>query len=229
MCPKRPRCHLRTSGEKPGRGGSEQDLPEREDHRPRHVSPPFGLVPVQERGRSDSQAHPGDKERHRQVHERECRAAFGAATQRLTAETAAMAAGSGSRPQRLNWGSRRDAQGIEARQTRDRRRVVARRCGLQNQAMAAILSRPSAFVPVAMSLAALALIAAQIATAGLGRQPDEGMAAHVWQLLMAAQLPLILYFAITWLPRAPRQASAVLGVQLLAFLAAVAPVAILRW
>jgi hypothetical protein len=92
-----------------------------------------------------------------------------------------------------------------------------------------ILRRPSAFLPVAMSLAALSLIGAQIATAGVVPQRDEGLAAHLWQLLMAAQLPVILYFAVTWLPRAPRWASVVLAIQILAVLAAAMPVAILRW
>jgi spore maturation protein SpmB len=95
--------------------------------------------------------------------------------------------------------------------------------------MDAIARRPSAFIPVAMSLAALGLIAAHIATAGVAPQRDEGIAAHLWQLLMATQIPLILYFAATGLPRAPRSTSVVLAVQLLAVLAAVAPVAILRW
>ena len=95
--------------------------------------------------------------------------------------------------------------------------------------MTAVVRRPSAFLPMAMSLAALGLIVAHIVTAGVAPQRDEGLAAHVWQLLIVAQLPVILYFAVTWLPRAPRPASLVLVIQLLAVLAAAAPVFILRW
>ena len=95
--------------------------------------------------------------------------------------------------------------------------------------MTAVVRRPSACLPMAMSLAALGLIVAHIVTAGVARQRDEGLAAHLWQLLIVAQLPVILYFAVTWLPRAPRPASLVLVIQLLAVLAAAAPVFILRW
>ena len=31
---------------------------------------------------------------------------------------------------------------------------------------------------------------------GLVREPDEGSIAHLWQLLMAGQLPILAYFAI---------------------------------
>ena len=95
--------------------------------------------------------------------------------------------------------------------------------------MTAVVRRPSACLPMAMSLAALGLIVAHIVTAGVAPQRDEGLAAHLWQLLIVAQLPVILYFAVTWLPRAPRPASLVLVIQLLAVLAAAAPVFILRW
>lgn len=80
-----------------------------------------------------------------------------------------------------------------------------------------------------MSLAAVGVIAARIATIGVGAEPDEGTAAHLWQALMVAQLPVIFYFAVTSLPRAPRSGTLVLAVQLLAALAAMAPVFILHW
>jgi len=80
-----------------------------------------------------------------------------------------------------------------------------------------------------MSFAAIAVIVAHIAIAGIARQPDEGTAAHLWQLLMAGQLPVIAFFALTWLPRAPREALLVLGLQAAAGLAAAAPVFLLNW
>jgi len=55
-------------------------------------------------------------------------------------------------------------------------------------------------------------------------RPDEGAVAHIWQILMAGQLPLLLFFAIQWLRKAPRQAIGVLAVQAGAVLAAMAPV-----
>jgi hypothetical protein len=80
-----------------------------------------------------------------------------------------------------------------------------------------------------MSLAALALVLGHIAVFGTARQPDEGAAAHLWQLLMAGQLPVIAFFAVTTLPRRARQGLAVLAVQAVAMLAAAAPVFILNW
>ena len=82
----------------------------------------------------------------------------------------------------------------------------------------------SALVPVAMSLAALATVVTHIALFGAARQPDEGTAAHIWQLLMAGQAPVIAWFAIKWLPSAPREALPVLGIQAAAALAALFPV-----
>jgi hypothetical protein len=92
-----------------------------------------------------------------------------------------------------------------------------------------IVKRPSALAPLAMSGAALAIVLAHIATSGIERQADEGTAAHLWQLLMAGQLPVVAFFAITWLPRSPRQALLVLALQAGAALAALAPVFLLHW
>jgi hypothetical protein len=92
----------------------------------------------------------------------------------------------------------------------------------------ATLKQPSAFIPLAMSLAALALVIGHMATAGVAREADEGTAAHLWQLLMAGQIPVILFFAIIWLPRRPRQAALVLALQVAAWAAAAAPVFLLQ-
>jgi hypothetical protein len=91
------------------------------------------------------------------------------------------------------------------------------------------LKRPSALIPMAMSLAALSLVLGHIAIFGTARQADEGLEAHLWQLLMAGQIPVIAFFAISWLPRIPRQALLVLVLQAVAGLAAVTPVFLLKW
>lgn len=75
-----------------------------------------------------------------------------------------------------------------------------------------------------MSLTALALVVLSIAMFGAVREPDEGAAAHIWQLLMAMQLPLVAHFVIKWLRRAPMQALQVLTLQAAAAVAACAPV-----
>ena len=89
--------------------------------------------------------------------------------------------------------------------------------------------QPSAFIPIAMSIAALATVLYHVAMFGTAPQADEGAAAHIWQLLMAGQVPVIAFYAVKWLPRATRTALQVLAVQVGAALAAVAPVYLLGW
>jgi hypothetical protein len=64
------------------------------------------------------------------------------------------------------------------------------------------MKQPSALLPLAMSVAALALVLGHIAVFGVVHEADEGTAAHLWQLLMAGQVPVVAYFAMKWLPRA---------------------------
>lgn len=92
-----------------------------------------------------------------------------------------------------------------------------------------VVRRPSAYLPMAMSISALAVIMIQLAVSGATPQPDEGAAAHLWQILMAGQAPILAFFAIKWLPRAPRQSLEVLALQVIAVLAAAAPVYFLHW
>jgi len=94
---------------------------------------------------------------------------------------------------------------------------------------ATLLRRPSALIPVAMSVAALAIVIGYAAMFGTARQTDEGTAAHLWQLLMAGQVPVIAFFAIRWLPTEPRQALLVLALQVGAALAAMFPVWWFQW
>lgn len=87
-----------------------------------------------------------------------------------------------------------------------------------------LLKKPSALLPLVLSFSALATVLVHVALFGVTREADEGTAAHLWQLLMAAQIPMIAFFGIKWLPRAPRQALVVLALQGGAALAALAPV-----
>ena len=89
--------------------------------------------------------------------------------------------------------------------------------------------QPSAFIPIAMSIAALATVLYHIAMFGIARETDEGAAAHIWQLLMAGQVPVVAFYAVKWLRRAPRTALQVLALQVGAALAALAPVYWLGW
>ena len=88
----------------------------------------------------------------------------------------------------------------------------------------AVMKKPSAIIPLVMSLAALGVVLIYLAKFGIVHESDEGAAAHIWQLLMAGQAPVLAFFAIKWLPRAPRHALLVLALQLAAVIAAMTPV-----
>ena len=94
--------------------------------------------------------------------------------------------------------------------------------------MNSILKRPSAWLPIAMSFAALGTVFVFFAMFGVVHETDEGAAAHIFQLLMAGQVPIVVFFAITWLPQRPRQALWVLMFQIAAALIAFAPVFFLK-
>ncbi len=108
-----------------------------------------------------------------------------------------------------------------------RERISPTQGGRMNQpshSFKKVFKNPSAFIPVAMSLSALTLLIIHIAVYGVAREADEGATAHLWQLLMAGQLPVLAFFAIKWLPKAPRPTLGVLAVQACAVLASMAPV-----
>jgi hypothetical protein len=86
------------------------------------------------------------------------------------------------------------------------------------------MKQPSAFLPLAMSLAALALVLGHAIVFGIVHEADEGAAAHIFQILMVAQVPVVAFFAIKWLPRNPKQALQILALQAGAALAAFASV-----
>ena len=77
---------------------------------------------------------------------------------------------------------------------------------------------------MALSIATLAAFVAILVIGHPAREPDEGTGAHLWQLTMAAQLPLAAFFGFTWLPVAPRAAGAVFALQALAIFANLAVV-----
>ncbi len=91
-----------------------------------------------------------------------------------------------------------------------------------------LMKKPSAFLPVAMSLVSIAMVVGHVALYGAVREADEGAAAHLFQLLMVAEVPIVAYFGIKWIPRFPRQALQVLLVQAAAAIAALAPVFYLK-
>lgn len=90
------------------------------------------------------------------------------------------------------------------------------------------INRLAGTAPIAMSFLALLVVTVALVTGSAKGQTDEGAAAHVWQLLMVAQLPLLAVFVATadW-TRSPRVV-ATMALQALSIAAALAPVAYFR-
>jgi len=88
----------------------------------------------------------------------------------------------------------------------------------------ALKKQPSAWIPLLMSTAALVIVLVHVALSGAARQADEGAAAHLFQILIAAQLPFLAFFAIRWLPKDAAHGLRVLALQVAALLVACAPV-----
>ena len=84
------------------------------------------------------------------------------------------------------------------------------------------VNRLSLALPLLFSALAFGLVIANI-IAGTPRLADENASAHIWQLLMAAQLPLVLVFIATadWRTRMP---ALLVAVQLAAIALACLPV-----
>jgi len=78
-----------------------------------------------------------------------------------------------------------------------------------------LLRRPTGFLPLVLSASATGLVLGYVLLFGTDPNPtgDEGAAAHVFQLVLVAQLFAMLVFAVAWLPRAFRAALLVLLLQ----------------
>jgi len=84
--------------------------------------------------------------------------------------------------------------------------------------MYSILKKPSAWVPIAIPLIFFAYLVIYLIIFGIVREEDEGTGAHLFQLWLALEPFLVGYFAVKWLPRAPKQALLVLALQIIAAL-----------
>lgn len=84
--------------------------------------------------------------------------------------------------------------------------------------------RPSAAAPIVMSIGALGAVLVSIGISGSRPRADEDAFAHIWQLLIAGQLPILGWFAVQWLRKSPAYGLRIAGVQLVAFAAAILPV-----
>lgn len=86
------------------------------------------------------------------------------------------------------------------------------------------LNRILMVVPVVFSIIALGLVVVNVA-AGVPPQQDEGTAAHLFQLLILAQVPIVLLFIATSDWTRPGRPTRVLAVQALAGIAALGSLA----
>jgi hypothetical protein len=76
-----------------------------------------------------------------------------------------------------------------------------------------VLFCPTALLPIGLSLGALLIVLMHIAIFGSASGPDEDAAAHLWQILMAVQIPALTLFICRWLPKARRPTFRVLTLQ----------------
>jgi len=87
-----------------------------------------------------------------------------------------------------------------------------------------LLKQPSAYLPLVMSTFVILMFLYFLLFVGVKREADEGIAAHLFQLLMGGQIPIIIYFVFTWLPKKPKEALLILELQFLAAFIACFPV-----
>jgi hypothetical protein len=92
-----------------------------------------------------------------------------------------------------------------------------------------LVKRPSAVIPIALALGVLAALLISFAIFGVPqREADEGTAAHLFQIWLVLEVMSVAFFAIRYLPQKPKQAFSILVLQVVAVIAACAPVFLLN-
>ncbi len=89
--------------------------------------------------------------------------------------------------------------------------------------------KPSAWVPVALSLCVLLMELGFVLWGSQEPQEDEGVGARLFQLWLVAEFFLVALFAARWLPREPKPAIKVLLIQIIGVLAGMFPVFYFHW
>ena len=100
----------------------------------------------------------------------------------------------------------------------------------ESDTLFALLKLPSAWIPLALSFACLLMFVGFLVFVGKPATPaqDEGVPAHLFQLLMGVQIPIVSYFMLRWLPRDPARGMVVLALVLIGWIAACLPVYLLE-
>src|SRR5215213_2001930 len=93
-----------------------------------------------------------------------------------------------------------------------------------------LIKLPSAWLPLVMSCAALILTLGYLVIVGIPEVPaeDEGTAAHLFQLLMGGQVPIIVYFMVRHFPENQKAALQTLVLQIIMMFIAFLPVYLLE-
>jgi len=95
--------------------------------------------------------------------------------------------------------------------------------------MTSLLKKPSAWIPIALSLAVLATMLISFMTMGAPtHQPDEGTGAHLFQIWLVLEFFMIGFFAMKWLAQKPKQALLILMIQIIFVLAGCAPIFLIK-
>ncbi|HEX4614962.1 MAG TPA: hypothetical protein VH230_03515 [Stellaceae bacterium] len=90
------------------------------------------------------------------------------------------------------------------------------------------INRVSAIAPFVMSLSAFILVLVAVATGWDKGLKDEGSAAHIFQLLIALQIPFILAFLVTADWKRFMRVAGIVSLQVAAVALAFGPVAVFK-
>lgn len=84
--------------------------------------------------------------------------------------------------------------------------------------MNSTIKKPSAWIPIVISIIFFAYIVIFISIFGIVREKDEGTGAHLFQIWLALEPFMVGFFAVKWLPRAPKPVLLILALQVVAAL-----------
>ncbi len=88
-----------------------------------------------------------------------------------------------------------------------------------------LLKKPTAWIPIALSFAVITMWVVSLSFSGAPQhEPDEGTAAHLFQIWLVLEIFLIGLFSVMWLPKMPKQALIIVAIQIIFVLAGCAPV-----
>lgn len=85
-------------------------------------------------------------------------------------------------------------------------------------AIGSLIKKPSAWIPVIIPLLFFTYLIACITLFGIVLEEDERTGAHLFQLWLVLEPLMVGFFAVKWLPYAPKQALLILALQIVAAL-----------